>query len=166
MFDTKYLISIDQYERRAAFPSYEIIDDDWTNLIEFTNEYFDQKEYDETMARLAEMDKDHEFDEMYARGNATKLNVPTLKQEVIDWLNENVADDPNPIEQCAKGWCMGNISYRATDHCQLSLFFYRRSDAMAFVKRWSVHKKPTTYLDYFKDIRKELIDGKMVQVER
>jgi hypothetical protein len=162
-FDTQYMISIDKYERRSAFPSYEILDEDWDNLLEFTAEYFDQGEYEQTLARLATLDAklDKEREELFARSSATKYKIPSLKQEVLDWLNENVADDPKPYEQCAKGWCMGNEYYRANDSAQLSLFFYRRRDAMAFVKRWSVHKQPTTYLDYFKDIRKELIDGKL-----
>lgn len=170
-FDTSYMICIDEYERRDAFPSYTIPDEDWINLIEFIPEVWIQEEYDRQIEyfkkyNIENPDRPREWDEMIAKGYATKLNVPKLKQEVIDWLNENVKDNPKPYDQCAKGWCMGNDDYRANDRSNLALFFHRRSEAMAFVKRWSVHKKPTTYLDYFKDIRKELIDGKLIKVER
>jgi len=166
------MISIDKYEQRSAFPSYSVPDEDWENLIEFIPEVWIQEEYDRCMESCAKRsvedpERDNQWDELFAEGQAKQLNVPQLKPEVIDWLNENVNDDPKPYNQCAKGWCMGNDGYRASDsHSNLCLFFYRRSDAMAFVKQWSVHKKPTTYLNYFKDIRKELIGGKLVQIER
>ena len=124
-YDSRYAISVDKYERRSAFPSYEIIDEDWKALIELTPKFFDQEEYDATLERLAEKgDSDAFRNGMYAEGMATKLDVPNLKQEVIDWLNENVADNPRPYEQSAKGWCMGNMSYRANDFAQLSSLSY------------------------------------------
>lgn len=170
-FMTSYMISINKYEGRSAFPSYEILDEDWTTLLDFKDEFWIQDVYDEHMERFAAedytSDATPEQNEMYARHDATKWNVPFLKQEIIDWLNENVADDPKPYDgQVANGWCMGNDSYRAGGSTMdVALFFYRRKDAMAFVKRWSVHKKCTTYFDYFKEIRKELIDGKLVRID-
>ena len=96
---------------------------------------------------------------------ATKSEVPSLKKEVVDWLNENIKDNLKDKDQ-PQGWCVGNDSYRSTSHCQLNLWFYRRGDAMKFIKVWSSHQKPTTYLDYFKDIYKELVDGKLTVIDR
>ena len=169
-FLTRYMISIDKYDGRSLFPKYTVVDEDWGRLLYFKDVWL-QGEYDKWISyynsdgyrgRFTANDK-----QLMAKVSATKYDVPFLKQEVIDWLNENVADDPKPhVDQVANGWCMGNDSYRASgSDVGFALFFYRRCDAMAFVKRWSVHGKCTTYFDYFKEIRKELIDGKLVRVE-
>jgi hypothetical protein len=167
------MISIEMYDRRKAFEPHKTEDEDWNTLIEFEEDVWCQDVYDRHMARFAtdehknDSKTDPEFDERYAKLDATVWRLPCLKQEVIDWLNENVADDPKPYDdQVANGWCMGNDSYRGKGSLMdVSLFFYRRRDALAFVKRWSVHKKCTTYFDYFKEIRKELIDGKLVRID-
>lgn len=62
-----------------------------------------------------------------------------LKPEVFDWLNENVKDE----KQGLKGWCCGNKDYNSEKYEGFSLFFYRRKDAKAFIKTWSIHKQPT-----------------------
>ena len=90
-------------------------------------------------------------------------SLPCLKQEIIDWLDENVQDNNSRYTESDKSWCMGNDEYRSHDHSSVTLFFYRRSDAMKFIKRWSVHKKPTTYLNYFKDDYRELVNGKLIK---
>lgn len=168
-FSTRYMITIDKYDGRSQFPSYEIEDEDWGRLLDFKDVWV-QEEYDKWMAHFNSDQYTREItnnsQKRIAESAATKRDVPFLKQEVIDWLNENVADDPNPYKQVAKGWCMGNDAYRGGGSgMDFALFFYRRSDAMAFVKRWSVHGKCTTYFDYFKEIRKELIDGKLVRIK-
>lgn len=168
-FNTSYMISINKYEDRSAYPSYKILDEDWSELIELKDNIWCQDIYDEWVEcfKKPSTTRDPVKDEEFAKREATKFNVPFLKQDVVDWLNANVKDNARPYDQPANGWCMGNDSYRAGgSRNELSIFFYRRSDAMAFVKFWSVHHKPTTYLDYFKDIRKELINGKLVKVKR
>jgi len=138
VFDCSYMVGIDKFSRQ----DYKTEQEDWHNLVE--------------MKRM-------EVEDVFLRIK----NVPFLKQEVIDWLNENVKDNQSSSCKGEKGWCMGNDEYRSTgSSLELTLFFYRRSDAMKFIKRWSVHKKPTTYLNYFKDDYKELKDGKLVKVTR
>ena len=172
-FCTSYMISIDKFDGRSEFPSYKVEDEDWKTLLEFKDNFWCQDVYDEHMARFAsdaykskERKSTPEQNERFAKFDATKYGVPFLNQEVIDWLNENVMDAAKPYEQPANGWCMGDDSYRASgSSMDFALFFHRRKDAMAFVKRWSVHKKCTTYFDYFKEIRKELIGDKLVKVQ-
>lgn len=62
-----------------------------------------------------------------------------LKPEVFDWLEENVKNQSKKL----KGWCCGNKEYNSHSSEGFSLFFYRRRDALNFIKTWSVHKKPT-----------------------
>lgn len=56
----------------------------------------------------------------------------------------------------------------AANPLDLHLFFERQNDGMAFIRHWSHHKNPVSYLQYFKDIRKELDfkTGKLKRVER
>lgn len=56
-----------------------------------------------------------------------------LKDVVIEWLNNNIKDD----SYGRKGWC---ISARKND--DISIWFYRRKDALLFIKEWSYYKKP------------------------
>ena len=62
-----------------------------------------------------------------------------LKPEVYDWLMNNVKDEKPGL----KGWCCGNDDYNSSNYEGFSLFFYRRKDAKAFIKTWSVHAKAT-----------------------
>lgn len=60
-----------------------------------------------------------------------------LKPEVFKWLEENVKN-----QNKLKGWCCGNDEYNQ-GYGDFSLFFYRRKDAINFIKTWSIYKKPT-----------------------
>ena len=62
-----------------------------------------------------------------------------LKPEVFDWLEANVKNENKKL----KGWCCGNNDYNSQICEYFSLFFYRRKDALNFIKTWSIHKKPT-----------------------
>lgn len=75
----------------------------------------------------------------------------TLKPEVLQWLNDNVADT-----KTGKGWCIGSEEYLKTDSSSFQVFFQYRRDAMKFIKVWSKWKKPINYCQYFTDIRKRL----------
>lgn len=55
-----------------------------------------------------------------------------------------------------KGYAVGTDNYNKNVGEGFSLWFYRRSDAMKFIKTWSQYRIPTTYFDYFRDIRKEI----------
>jgi hypothetical protein len=95
------------------------------------------------------------------------------RPDVIAWLNDNVKDvklhkwkkDRN---QSSKGWAVGTDKYNSQNPLSFGFFFQRRRDGMAFIKRWSVHKQPVNYLQYFTDTRKELDfkTGKLVRVPR
>ncbi len=61
----------------------------------------------------------------------------TLKQEVIDWLNENVADSTDKQRaDMPQGWMIYDpmVVHETTS---LSVFFLRKVDAMAFKLRWT-----------------------------
>jgi hypothetical protein len=92
------------------------------------------------------------------------------RADVIDWLTKNVKDRkvPKYVDGGAKGWAVGTDEYNSANAVSFSFFFERQMDGMNFIKRWSTHKKPVSYLQYFKDIRKELDfkTGKLVRVAR
>ncbi len=98
---------------------------DWTNLI------------DEEIKRGREL-----FDPFTYR----------LKSKVLNWLKKNIKD--NVIEN-EKGFAVGTDDYNSHGSHDFTIWFYRRSDAMRFIKKWSIYKKPTTYFNYFKGIRKQ-----------
>lgn len=84
--------------------------------------------------------------------------VPTLKPEIIDWLNENIEDVKNPESeeiQDKKGWCIGNNSYRAQAR-DITIFFKRELDALRFIRECSAFKEPVFYFDYFSDDRRNM----------
>lgn len=89
-----------------------------------------------------------------------------LRADVYQWLTDNVKDRAD--KEQPKGWAVGSDTYNAPQLCRFSLFFHRRRDAMAFVKHWSIHKRPVHYLNYFTDVRKELDPktGRLKRVER
>ena len=90
------------------------------------------------------------FDEDYSY---TK-NINILKPKVFNWLNENVKDRKG---DSPKGWACGSDEYLNNDSSiSLSVFFHRKSDAMKFIKTFSVFQKPVYFLNYFKDDRREL----------
>jgi len=77
------------------------------------------------------------------RGDVDSLGHPitdrsaTLKQEVIDWLNENVKDSTVKIRKdMPQGWMIYD-PMRVYETTQVTVFFLRKSDALAFVLRWS-----------------------------
>lgn len=68
------------------------------------------------------------------------LTIPrsaTLKQEVRDWLDENVKDSTKKIDKdMPQGWMIYDPE-RVYQTTSVSVFFLRKADAMAFVLRWS-----------------------------
>jgi hypothetical protein len=144
-YDCRHLVSVDKYHLDSESR------EDWDNLVDEKAEiYFDQDECD----RLTEM---------YINRGITpdkewfEKSSPNLKPEVLQWLVDNVEDRPKSSgEDCLKGWCVGSTEYRHTDGGSITIFFHRRKDAMAFIKKWSKWKKPTHYCQYFTDVRKKL----------
>lgn len=93
-----------------------------------------------------------------------------LRADVAEWLAANVKDRkaPSDVEGGPKGWAVGSDEYNSTSGIHFTFFFHRRSDAMAFIKRWSVHKRPVNYLNYFTDRRFKLnpATGRMQSARR
>lgn len=87
-----------------------------------------------------------------------RFDTRRLKPEVAAWLEANVKDRKvcSYTDGGVKAWAVGTDAYNAANTISFSLFFERRRDAMAFIKRWSAHKQPIHYLNYFTDVRKEL----------
>ena len=60
-----------------------------------------------------------------------------LKQEVIDWLNENIADSTDKRRNdMPQGWMIYDPEI-VRQRTSVSVFFLRGADAMAFKLRWS-----------------------------
>jgi hypothetical protein len=79
-----------------------------------------------------------------------------LKEHVIEWLGENVLPKINPTpDEICDGWGIGTKAYneRSTD---ISIWFYRRRDALKFMRELSVYKKATFYYNQNSYIKKKL----------
>lgn len=159
MYWCKYLVAVERIGKDKTY--HDTPEEDWTNLTVKVN-YFDEEEY----KRLLTFSSTKGMSDEDIRRWATK-KIHIFNPEVIQWLNENVKDRRGEPEY-PQGWCIGSEDYHARESLSISIFFHRRSDAMAFIKEWSVYKKPTTYFDYFRGIYKELNleTGKLVKVDR
>lgn len=124
--------------------------EDWENLTE-KHIGLDKEEYERR--RKFDSFKDYSDEELK---NISTVSYRKLKPEVLAWLEANVKDRRDSEQP--KGWCVGNDDYhmRGRYENSINVFFERRLDALAFIKEFSVYKKPTTYFDYFKEIKKEL----------
>lgn len=94
---------------------------DCNNLVEISND-----EYGTT-----------DFDNLVVVKNSVMYLVP----KVLIWLNQNV----KKTHRNEHGWCIGDENYRKHEFSEsgFSLFFYRRKDALNFIKTFSLYKKPT-----------------------
>lgn len=140
-YDCRHLVNISSKSDR----------DDWSKIIdEEAERFFDYEERDRFKRLIENLHKEYypEYDEMFYR------TVKNLRPHVLEWLEENVADRKDP--DCKKGWCIGSMEYRYTDISSLTVFFHRKTDAMAFIKRFSKYGKATHYCQYFTDVRKKL----------
>lgn len=167
MYCAPHMVCLNQYV------DYDLdnIDLDWPNLVHNVRVVSEQ-ELHLNRRVWAEMAKEYPdrqpLDEKTLRVMSMR-DCPTLNAEVIQWLDNNVADVKTDVDRngTTKAWAMGNEAYRVRAAVgELSLWFHRKKDAMAFIKQWSVHKKPTSYHNYFKDDLRKLVDGKLVAVER
>jgi hypothetical protein len=126
---------------------------DWASLIDVDSELYDDPERYETVKEFIETNGGT-FDKTTF---LTKVN--NLKPEVLNWLESEVPD--LAVDKYGNGhkkaWAIGSTAYRSRDSkISFSIFFQRRRDAMAFIKRWSVWGKPINYCQYFTDVRKRL----------
>ncbi|WP_176251369.1 hypothetical protein [Sulfitobacter sp. HGT1] len=147
-FDCQIIVSL--YSYREGYK------EDWENLT-VESKYHHETYANEWVESMKAVWKEHgrekppeEIEDYRQRvGNRT---IRELKPEVLEWLAENVPDVAE-----GKGWCVGDKSYNAGGiTSSYAVFFQRRRDAMAFIKRWSVHQKPINYCQYFTDVRKKL----------
>jgi hypothetical protein len=137
------MVSIEKYINDSEDVGKHGINPDWIALIDVIDQ-IDTEKYERYKAR----GKDYPPKEFVAE-------CPTLKPEVLAWLHENIKPPKSPadLKEDQWGWAMGNPSYRIRGMIGLNLWFYRRSDAMAFIRTWSVYKKPTSYFNYFSGYR-------------
>lgn len=143
-FWTRYMVCLDTLKKVDV--------EDCKNLLE-TKEGFDEERWQIYCSMTEE--KNWSKEELESRREWCKKEFKVLKPEVIEWLKDNVADNLKDKDQ-PKGWCIGSDAYQMRDGHSVNIWFYRRKDALNFIRTFSVHKKPTTYFDYFKEIRKEL----------
>ena len=168
-YDASYMVIIDMHDRnydRTIPLDKQIVSPDWKAMIDI-NQVIDQDrlKFDKKFfgkKKHAGKFTDQQLEEM------AMTDCPAPKPAVIDWLTTNIAPETAKRKNVnGKGWAMGNDRYRSRQsHGELTFWFYRRSDAMKFIKEWSVYTKPTTYLNYFKDDLRKLIDGKLTKVDQ
>ena len=141
VYDCRVILSIDMVQKGKTY--HDPHEPDWINLIDDDIEFESKKPF-----RVGHYD------------------TQRLKPEVIQWLTENIKDRDNKKHK--QGWAVGTDEYNSDSGVSFSIFFERQRDAMNFIKRWSSHKKPVHYLNYFKDIRRELdpTTGRLKRVPR
>lgn len=141
-YDCRHLVSIHRYTEDK---------DDWLELINEQAEEF--RDLSAVTAFNSMVSKGYVREEH--RDMFIMKKVANFEPFVLNWLRANVADRDNPEQP--QGWCIGSTRYRAADsHTSQTVFFHRKSDAMAFIKKFSKYKKPTNYCQYFTDVRKKL----------
>lgn len=145
-YDSRYMVSI---KKQLGYGIDAPQEEDWNLLEEF--ECLDQSRYDHLRASDKFQDRTDEELRQMCMGESKRL-----RPEVMQWLLDNVQETQSNSRRGDPGFCVGSDSYNCRDFMSFNIFFYRRSDALKFIKQWSSHKKPTTYFDYFKGIRKEL----------
>ena len=142
---------------------------DWVNTVVESN-FIDKKEleyFTEIYKKTAE-EKGEIFNPSDLKDGMFKRETVTLKQEVIDWLNDNLkdvkgSDENTPIEK-RKSWGIGSQSQNSKQSYQIDIVFTRQLDALEFIKQWSVYKKPTIYFDYFHDDKREMDNQEFIDI--
>ena len=140
-FDARVMVGIKRIPKGKSY--HDEPDPDWKKLITVTDE--SSYVYNEKQLPYAKF-------------------VPRINKEVVEWLGANIKKDKDGSVQ----WCIGTDDYNSKDSLGYTLFFCRISDAVKFVKAWSVYKKPTSYFNYFTEDRRELNmeTGKLEKVDR
>lgn len=142
-YDCRHLVSIDNFGDDK---------DDWSIIIddeaESTFDHKGKKRFLDSLSRSG-TPYDKNMDNIF------KQFAPNLKPHVLKWLNDNVKDRDKK-HGITKGWCIGSANYRQLDCNGFSVFFHRKNDALAFIRKFSMYKKPTIYCQYFSDVRKKL----------
>lgn len=158
------LVCFDQFEETYTISGFlnKIVNPDFEKIT-IKKSIFDEELYKDKLEFAEEMasEKNKELSDEYKnllRDNCIKL-IPTLNNETIKWLNENIPDqkfsDENDTLENKKAWAIGSDKYLLKDR-KISIFFARQSDALRFIKEFSIFKTPTLYFDYFHDDHREM----------
>jgi len=141
-YDCRVIVTLDRIPKGKTY--YDPPDPDWALVeeVKFTDEQL----------------------EASRKAGQFRYSFLRLRSDVLRWLHDNVK--PRRGWDQPAGWAIGNEDYTSCDTLSFSFFFHRETDAMKFIRKWSVHKKPVSFLNYFKDDRRELKDGKLVKVKR
>lgn len=124
---------------------------DFKKIVNNEFKFFDENQYKKDKEfHDSQNDSGFEYKDEWIRNNNTR-KVNRLNFNIINWLNKNIKDFKNE-----KGFCFGNDLYNSYTSIHFNIWFKRKKDALKFIETWSVHKKPTTYFDYFREVRKEL----------
>jgi len=129
-YDAPNMVDIDRLEHD---------DEDWIKMIDIKQVVSQEKR--NTFEGMKEQFPDMDIERMAI------TDCPVLKNEVVDWLNENI----KPQKDGEPGWAIGNDEYRLIQNYRLTLWFQRRNDAKKFIRTWSKYKKSTSYFNYFDD---------------
>lgn len=142
MYESAHYVRIPKYVPGGSLE----LDPDWKTLIDVIDVMDTEKQ-----ARYLEQGLNYV-------SAVFKTQCPSLKPEVLAWITDIVTPPKSPADYKFDqwGWAMGSDSFRLHNPTQFELWFYRRSDAMAFIRKWSIHKKPTSYFNYFSGHRWEL----------
>jgi hypothetical protein len=151
MYHCRYMVVI---QRTLSYDVAAKEEKDWALLEK--HRLFDPVRYDD----LKELYEPKNLDTSRLK-DISYTTTKRLKPTVFSWLVENVKDNARDE---GKGFCVGTDEYNKDCCDSFTIFFYRRSDALNFITRWSVYKTPTTYFDYFREIRKE-IDFKTMKLK-
>lgn len=143
-YSCRHLVHFNKYEDHNA--------NDWDALIDDQSEvYMSQSRYETSK----EVHGDRLSEDFHVQMATRKTN--NLKPHVIGWLHAYVQDRPkHDKEESPKGWCIPSKESRAGESMSMTVFFHRKRDAMAFIRRFSEHRKPVHYCQYFSDVRKTL----------
>lgn len=127
--------------------------------------------------RINNPDFDLLLEEKDFYNNKYQINdvINTLKQNVLEWLDENVEDQKDISEDINgdeiiidrshpslyKGWCIN--SDQSTRYGECNIYFTRQLDALKFIKTFSIFKEPITYFDYFHYDKREMEITKIIE---
>lgn len=142
----RHTVIVERYSEGMS-PYDDVSTKDWSDIVEEIEDFFDEKAY--LKIREKNLNKNVSRDRFIK-------DTYRLKPEVVEWLNANVKPRIDEDKQDSSGWGVGSDFYNVHSVISFSIFFHRRRDALAFIKHWSEHKKPTFYFNYFHDIKKKL----------
>ena len=147
-YDCRHLVSI------SAYKDYDV--DNWKNVIEPNADMVINESSYNILKNIKEKCPNYDEDAFL---EASRRPVLGLKPHVLQWLHTNVEDRPQQKTsegESLKGWCIGSPKYRGINESAFTVFFYRKKDAMKFIKEFSEYKKPVIYCQKFSDVRKKL----------